>query len=394
MPWNNQSGGGGGGPWGSPPGGGNNNPWGRPSGGGGSQPPGPDLEELLRRSQDRFKRVMPGGFGSGKGIALALLVVGGLWMASGIYRVQQDEAGVVLRFGEYVRTELPGLRWHLPSPIETVYTPQVTTVNRMEIGFRSVGDNRRGGSERDVEDESLMLTGDENIIDIDFTVFWKVKEEAGAAADYLFNIRDPEQTVKKAAESAMREVIGQTDIQPALTEARQQIETRTREILQAMLDSYDAGIAVTQVQLQKVDPPSAVVDAFNDVQRARQDRERLRNEAEAYRNDIIPRARGEAERLIQEASAYREEVVSLAQGDAQRFVSVLEAYNSNPEVTAKRMYLETMEAVLGGTNKIIMDGGQNGTNGVLPYLPLDQLTNRLRQQGPASGPAQPAPQSR
>lgn len=332
---------------------------------------------------------MPGGFGTGKGLGLAALVVLGLWMASGVYRVQQNELGVVLRFGEFVRTEEPGLRWHLPAPIETVFRPPVTNVNRLEIGFRSVGDGRRGGAERDVPDESLMLTGDENIIDIDFTVFWQIRR--AEANFYLFNIRDPELTVRKAAESAMREVIGQTDIQPALTEARQRIEVRTREILQDMLNDYQAGIDITQVQLQKVDPPAPVVDAFNDVQRARQDRERLRNEAEAYRNDIIPRARGEAERLIQEASAYREQVVSLAQGDAQRFISVLEAYNVNPEVTAKRMYLETMQEVLGSTNKIIMDGGENGA-GVLPYLPLDQLTNRLRPQGQQAG--QPAPQSR
>ncbi|MFM2044108.1 MAG: putative HflK protein [Pseudomonadota bacterium] len=395
MPWNNQSGGGGGGPWGSPPGGGGNgggnNPWGRPGGGGGGgggQPPGgPDLEELLRKSQDRFKKAMPGGFGSGKGIALAGLVLVGLWLSSGIYRVQQDEKGVVLRFGEYVRTEEPGLRWHLPAPIETVFTPKVTSVNRLEIGFRSGAGGTRTAGDRDVADESLMLTGDENIIDIDFSVFWVISD-AGA---YLFNIRDPEATVKKAAESAMREVIGQTEIQPALTEARQRIEVRTREILQQMLNDYQAGIEVTQVQLQKVDPPAPVVDAFNDVQRARQDRERLRNEAEAYRNDIIPRARGEAERLIQEASAYREQVVSLAQGDAQRFVSVLEAYNVSPQVTARRLYLETMQEVLGRTNKIIMEGGADGT-GAMPYLPLDRLINRPANpaQAPAQGqPAQP-----
>jgi len=395
MPWNNQSGGGGGGPWGPPPGGGGggNNPWGRPGGGGGGGPqaPGPDLEDLLRKSQDRFKRMMPGGFGSGKGIALVVLAAVGIWMASGIFRVQQDEQGVVLRFGEYVRTEMPGLSWHLPAPIETVYTPKVTRVNRMEIGFRSAGDGRRGTAERDVADESLMLTGDENIIDIDFSVFWVIKD----ARDYLFNIRDPEATVKKAAESAMREVIGQTEIQPALTEARQRIEMRTREILQQMLDDYEAGIEVTQVQLQKVDPPAPVVDAFNDVQRARQDRERLRNEAEAYRNDIIPRARGEAERLVQEASAYREQVVNLAQGDAQRFISVLDAYTQAPEVTARRLYLETMQEVLQGTSKIIIDEnsttGGNGS-GVLPYLPLNELMQRRGAPAPAGD--QQAPNGR
>lgn len=382
MPWNNQ-GGGGGGPWGPPPGGGGNNPWGRPPGGGGPGPQGPDLEDLLRKGQDRFKKMVPGGVGGGKGVAIAVAVVAILWAASGFYRVQPDEQGVVLRFGEWVRTDQPGLSWHFPAPIETALTPKVTRVNRIEVGYRSMGtDARRPGADRDVADESLMLTGDENIIDIDFTVFWLIKD----AGNYLFKIRDPEATVKKAAESAMREVIGRTDIQPALTEARQSIETSTRALLQAMLDEYQAGIEITQVQLQKVDPPGPVVDAFNDVQRARQDRERARNEAEAYRNDIIPRARGEAERLIQEASAYREQVVSLAQGDAKRFSSVLEAYQQAPEVTARRLYLETMQEVMSGANKIIIDDkGGPGGQGVMPYLPLNELLPRKAPQ-----PAQPA----
>lgn len=386
MPWNNQGGGNGGGPWGSPPGGGGNgggnNPWGRPpGGGGGGQPPGgPDLEELLRKGQERFKNLTPGGLGGGKGILLGVLALGVLWGLSGIYRVQPDEQGVVRRFGEYVRTEQPGLRYHLPAPIEMVDTPKVTLVNRLEVGYRSGTDSRRPGG-GDILDESLMLTGDENIIDIDFTVLWVIKD----AGHYLFKIRDPGNTVKMAAESAMREVIGRTDIQPALTEARQDIEQQTKALLQTMLDEYQSGIEITQVQLQKVDPPAPVVDAFNDVQRARQDRERLRNEAEAYRNDIIPRARGEAEQLIQQASAYREQVVSLAQGDAQRFAQVLSAYNQAPEITARRMYLETMQEVLGGTNKIIIDQGKG--SGVVPFLPLNELTNQIRQQTPATSAA-------
>ncbi|MCW2248912.1 membrane protease subunit HflK [Azospirillum fermentarium] len=379
MPWTNQGGGGGGGPWGPPPGGGGGgqNPWGRPSGGGGGGggPQPPDLEELLRRSQNRLKRVMPGGFGSGRGIGLVVLVIGLIWLASGIYRVGADEQGVVLRFGQWVRTEEPGLRYHLPAPIEAVYLPKVTNVNRIEIGYRSAGEGRRG--DRDVADESLMLTGDENIIDIDFTVFWQIKD----AGEFLFKIRDPEATVKKAAESAMREVIGRTELQPALTEARQQTEQATKQLLQAMLDEYQSGVLITQVQLQKADPPSPVIDAFNDVQRARSDRERLRNEAEAYRNDIIPRARGEAERLIQEASAYREQVVSLAQGDADRYTKIHEAYNLSKDVTSQRMYLETMESVLEGARKIIIDGKAAAGQGVVPYLPLNQLAP------PASAPA-------
>jgi len=391
MPWSNQGGGGnGGGPWGSPPGGGSGggsggggggpSPWGRPPGGGS---PAPDLEELLRKGQERLRKLLPGGFGSGKGVAIVVAVLAGLWLASGFYRVLPDEQGVVLRFGQWVRTEPSGLRYHLPGPIESVLTPKVTRVNRIEIGYRSGGDGRRGG-ERDVPDESMMLTGDENIIDIDFTVFWVIKD----AGKYLFKVRDPEMTVKKAAESAMREVIGRTELQPALTEARQQIETSTLQLLQHMLDEYQTGVQVTQVQLQKSDPPAPVVDAFNDVQRARSDRERLRNEAEAYRNDIIPRARGDAERLIQEAQAYREQVVSLAQGDAARFLSVYQAYSQSKDVITRRMYLETMEQVMRGTHKVIIDTGVQGGAGVMPYLPLPPLTT-----GPAvpSAPAAAPP---
>ncbi|CAO3422178.1 FtsH protease activity modulator HflK [Azospirillum doebereinerae] len=387
MPWNNQGGGGGGGPWGPPPGGnGPNNPWGRPpsGGGGGGGPTPPDLEDLLRRSQDRLRRAMPGGIGSGRGVGLVVGVLALIWLASGIYRVEADEQGVVMRFGEWTRTEQPGLRYRLPSPIETVLLPKTTRVNRIEVGYRSAGDGRRG--DRDVPDESLMLTGDENIIDIDFTVFWVIKD----AGNFLFKIRDPESTVKKAAESAMREVIGRTDLQPALTEARQQTETSTRNLLQAMLDEYQSGIEITQVQLQKADPPAPVIDAFNDVQRARADRERARNEAETYRNDIIPRARGEAERLVQEASAYREQVVSLAQGDAQRFSKIYEAYALSKDVTAKRMYLETMEEILRGRNKIIVDGSAQG---VVPYLPLNQLAPQPQAPGLGVQPRPSAPQA-
>ena len=324
---------------------------------------------MLRRGQDRFRRVMPKGLGGGRGIAVILGILVLVWLATGFFRVQPDEEGVVMRFGEFVRTAGPGLHYHLPAPIESVELPKVTRVNRIDIGFVSPAEGRTGP--RDVPEESLMLTGDENIIDIDFTVLWRV----GNAADYLFNVRNPEETVKVMAESAMREIIGRTEIQPALTEARQLIESSTRDLLQQSLDEYGAGIVITQVQLQKVDPPEQVVDAFNDVLRSRQDQQRLRNEAEAYRNDIIPRARGEAVRLVQEAEAYREEVVSRAQGDAQRFLSVLGSYQQAPEVTARRFYLETMEEVFRGVNKVIIDDNA-GQTGVVPYLPLEQLQRR------------------
>ena len=381
MPWNNQ--GGGGGPWGSGTGGGDgggNNPWGggrgnSPWGGGrGGGPTPPDLEEMLRRGQDRFRRVMPKGFGGGRGIVLIIGVAVLLWLLTGIYRVQPDQEGVVQRFGEYVRTAGPGLHYHLPAPIETVTRPSVTSVNRIDVGFRSAEGRQRAIDE---PEESLMLTGDENIIDIDFTVLWRIS----SARDYLFNVRNPEETVRIAAESSIREVMGRTDIQPALTEARAQIEQTTRELLQGIIDEYGAGIEVTGVQLQSVDPPAPVVDAFNDVLRARQDLQRLRNEAEAYRNDIIPRARGEAERLIQEASAYRESVINQAQGDAERFLSVLSSYRLAPAVTAQRFYLETIEQVFSGVNKVIIDDDAGGGQGVVPYLPLNELQRRNVSDG-------------
>ena len=373
MPWKQQGGGG------SPFGGGQG-PWGRPpsGGGGGGRGPGgppPDFEDMLRRGQDRFRRLVPGGLRGGRG--LILLVVGAiaLWLLSGFYRVQPDEQGVVLRFGEWTRTTPPGLNYHLPGPIESVLTPKVTRVNRIEVGLRSVGETTRGVPVRDIAEESLMLTGDENIVDIDFTVFWVIKD----AGKFLFNIRNPEATVKLTAESAMREVIGQTPIQSALTEGRNEIEESTQARVQQLLDDYGAGIEVRRVQLLKVDPPGPVIDAFVDVQRARADLERLRNEAEAYRNDILPRARGEAEKMIQDANAYREEITNKAKGEAERFIKVLESYQASKDVTTQRIYLETLEEVFRGMNKVIIDSSAQGGPGVVPYLPLPEIQKRVQQ---------------
>ena len=367
MFWQSQ----GGGPWGSGPRGGG--PWGGNRGsGGGPGPRGrpPDFEELLRRSQDRFRSVLPGGLRTGGGIALAAIAIAVIWLASGFYRVLPDEVGVVLRFGAYNRTTQPGLNYHLPAPIEKVLTPSVTRVNRTEIGWRSAeGATARGVGSRQVGEEALMLTGDENIVDINFTVFWVIKNAQG----YLFNIRDPDATVKSAAESAMREVVGETPIAQALSEGRGKIETETQHLLQGILDAYGAGIEVTQLQLQKVDPPAPVIDAFRDVQRALADRERLRNEAEAYRNDIIPRARGEAVRIKQEAEGYRQQIINQAQGDADRFVAVYHAFKAAEDVTLQRLYLETMEEILKNSNKVIIDKSAQGESGVLPYLPLPAL---------------------
>ena len=278
----------------------------------GSSPP--DLEELLRRGQDKLRTVLPGGNLGGRGIALIALAAVALWGFSGFFRVEPDELGVVLRFGKYIRDAKPGLNYHIPYPIESVETPKVTRVNRIDIGMRLVEDLRRGTQMRDVPEESLMLTGDENIVDVDFAVFWVVKPQG--AGDYRFNIQNPEGTVKAVAESAMREVVGRSDIQPILTGARQNIETGVAELMQKTLDSYKSGIQITQVQMQKVDPPAQVIDSFRDVQAARADGERAQNEAQTYANRVVPEARGRAAQITQAAEAYREQTVAEARGQA------------------------------------------------------------------------------
>jgi len=364
MPWSNQSGGGrrGGGPWGQ-----------GPSGGPQHQP---DLEELLKRSQDRLKQVMPGGAGlPGSFVFLIAVVVAAIVAFYAFtFRVDADELGVVMRFGNPIRSEPPGLHFRLPYPIEEVRRPKVTRQNIIEVGMRTRTGARGFGGVTDVPEESLMLTGDENIVDVDFVVYWRIRD----AQKYLFNIQNPEVTVKEVAESAMREVVGQSNIQPILTEARQKTEQAVQKLMQEVLDAYGAGVSIDQVQLQKVDPPSQVIDAFRDVQAARADQERLQNEAYAYRNRIVPEARGEAERILQSARAYKEQTVAEANGQTARFLKVYEEYKKAPEVTRKRMYLETMERVLGGTDKIILDS--KAGQGVVPFLPLDQL-QRKREGG-------------
>ncbi len=376
MPWSSQSGGGG--PWGSGPRG----PWG--SGPQSQGPKQPDLEEFLRRSQDRLRSFLPGNLG-GRGIALIALVAVVLWGFSGFFRVEPDELGVVLRFGKFEREVQPGLNYHLPYPIETALTPKALRVNKIDIGFRESDDMRGGTAVVDVPEESLMLTGDENIVDVDFSVFWKVKPNA--VGDFLFNVQGPETTVKAVAESAMREVIGQSNIGPILTGARQKIETAVQNLMQGMLDNYGAGILVQQVQLQKVDPPTQVIDAFRDVQAARSDLERLQNEAETYANRVVPEAKGRAAKILQDAQAYRAQTVADATGQASRFTQVYEQYKKAPDVTRQRMYLETMERILGGTDKTIIDTGKNGGPGVVPYLPLTSLPQPQQPSASASAPA-------
>jgi len=349
-------------------------PWGnggndRPSGNGGGNKRPPNIDDLAGQFQDSLKKMFPGKKipGGNKPILLFGIIILGIWLASGFYRVLPDEQGVVLRFGKYVNQTQPGLHYHLPFPVEKVLTPKVTKVNRIDVGYRSASDTGRATSVSDVPEESLMLTGDENIVDIDYSVFWIIKD----AGKFLFNIQSPEDTVKSVAETAMREVIAKNGIQSILTEGRAQIEIDTQNIMQEILDSYDSGISITQVQTQKADPPKEVIDAFRDVQAAKADKERAQNEAEAYANDVIPRARGEAAQILQQAEAYKQEVVALAEGEASRFLAIYNEYRKARTVTQERMYLETMEKVMADINKIIIDKKSGG--GVVPYLPLPEL---------------------
>lgn len=369
MAWNQQ--GGGGGPWGSGGGtnggrGGPNDPWGSgrgPRRPGGGQTPPPDIDELIRQASERFRKMVPGGFGFGGGaIALLVLAVLAIWGLSGIYTVGQAERGVVLRFGKHVRDEDPGLRYHLPYPIETVLLPMVTRENRIEFGVETLPN----GQSRFDTGASLMLTGDENIIDIQFSVVWVIKDPAA----YLFNLRNPDETVRWAAESAMREVVGQMNLQRALTDGRIDIETRTRTILQGLMDEYGSGIEIRRLQVQKNAPPSEVGDAFSQVQRARQQREQKALEAQTRSNQIIPVARGERAAMIEAAEAYKESVVLNATGNAQRFSAIYGAYKGNPGITRSRIYIETMEQVFRNANKLVTD---SNASGVVPYLALPEL---------------------
>ena len=374
MPWgdkDNQ------GPWGKPSGsnGNQNNTGGK--GPGGTPPQGPDFDDILRRGQEKLRQFTGGGgyHDGSKGIILILAVFILLWLSSGIYFVKADEQGVVTRFGAFTRTTTPGVNYHLPYPIEAVSVPRVTAVNHEEIGFRS-GSATRTNRNGDVPlaEESLMLTGDENILDIDFEVQWKISN----APDFLFNIRNPEETVKAVAESAMREVIGKSKIANVLAEGKLQVAQDTRKLMQDTLNSYKAGIEIITVNLLKADPPAEVLDAQRDVQTALADAETARNQAEAYHNDIVPKARGEAQKLVLDAEAYKQEVIARAQGEASRFSNIYNEYKQAKDVTRKRMYLETMENVLQGMNKVIIDG-KNG-NGVVPYLPLPELKAKAAEE--------------
>jgi len=349
----------------------NNNPWGS-SGNGSGRNPGPNMDDIIRNAQNKFKGFIPKSFFGKTGPLLIIGILVLIWLGSGFYRVLPDEQGVVLQFGKFTKMTQPGLNYHLPFPIERVFTPKVTKINRIDVGYRQSSDSRVTAI-RDVEEESLMLTGDENIVDIDFSVFWLIND----AGKFLFNVQGPEQTIKSAAETAMREVIGQGRIQSILTEGRTDIENKTGILIQQILDDYGTGITITQVQTQKADPPSQVIDAFRDVQAARADLERQRNEAEAYANDIIPRARGEAEQILQSAEGYRQKVIADSEGKASRFLSIQAEYAKAPIVTKKRIFYETMEEVFSDMDKVIIDKASG--NSVVPYLPLPELSKKKKE---------------
>ena len=375
MPWQNQGGPWGGGGSGGGGGGGGQGPWGRgPSGGGPRQP---DIEDMVRRTQDRLKTVLPGG-GGWRGMILILIVFVLIWLATGFYRIDAGQQGIELVFGRWngVTTD-PGLNWNFPAPIGSVEKANVEQRTQTQIGLTYVGES----TTRAVEEESLMLTCDENIIDIQFVVIWKISD----AGQFVFNVRDQEATVKSAAEAAMREIVGQSNFERMLTADRVEVGRRARTLIQQILDNYQAGILVENVAVNRVDAPQQVVDAFRDVQAAKADQQRLINEAQLYYNQITQRAEGEAQQIILAAEGYKAQTIALATGNAQRFISVYDQYKANPGVTSRRLYLETMERVLRSMNKVLVDNSAG--SGTVPYLPLDKL---IQGQQPSTAPV-PAP---
>ena len=366
MPWRNTSGGGG--PWG----GGGQGPW-----SGGGKPP--DLEDILRKSQDRMKRLLPGGFGSGRSLAFIALVGLALWLATGFYRVEPDEEGIALIFGQVWKLTYPGLNYNLPAPIGEVLTPKVKRVNRVEVGFRSTVDADGNSSAQDVPEEGLMLTGDKKIIDMQYTVFWAIKDPK----QYLFAIRDPDDTVKNVAESAMHEIIGRSEFEYVRTKGQAATEQEALVLVQQLLDSYHAGIQVSQVAMKNIAPPAETIAAFRDITAASQDAISSVNEAQGYYNQVTQNADGQAQKIIKEAEAYKAQRVALATGEAQRFEAVFAAYQKAPDITRRRLYLETMEQVLKGVNKVLIDPRLSG--GAVPYLSLNEL---MKHEG--TGAAAPA----
>lgn len=383
MPWEQNSGGPWGGGGGKRGGGGGNgrggggpqSPWGGGGSGGGPGRQPPDVEEFVRRSQEKLKGMIPGGFGTGPVVGLIAVVVIAFWFATGFYRVEPDQQGVELVFGELHQTTAPGLNYNFPAPIGEVLTPSVTAINQVVIGFRAAG----SGAAQDVRQESEMLTGDENIISIHFAVFWRIKD----AGDFLFNIRNPEESVKNAAEAAMREIVGKNDFEFTRTEGRTQIAQQTHTLMQSILDSYFSGVEVTQVNLQKVDPPADVIEAFRDVQAASADKEATINKATAYFNQVTERAKGEADQITRAAEAYKQERIDRATGESERFNQIYAQYAEGKDITRRRIYLQMMEEILGDIDKVVvgdgLEGGRAGS-GVVPYLPIDRMLDEQRRR--------------
>jgi len=349
MPWDNNTGGGGRNP-------NNGGPWGQAPGGGGGPRRGgtPNLEEILSRGRDQFKGGLPGGRWAIVGVILALIV---FWGLNAVYTINPQEVGVKLRFGRPMELSNPGLHFHY-WPIESIERVTVTE-NQTSIGTRGAS---RGG------DDGLMLSGDQNIVDVRFSVLWAVSDPI----KYLFNVREPEDMVRSAGESAMREVVGRRPAQDIFRDDRAGIALEVQRITQAILESYELGVNVAQIAIENVAPPAEVADAFDEVQRAEQDEDRFQEEARQYANTLLGDARGQAAQMREDAAAYKNRVVQEAEGEAARFTSILEEYAKAPEVTRKRLFLETMEQVLGSSEKVIIEGGAGGT-GVVPYLPLPEL---------------------
>ena len=345
-------------PWES----GGNNPWGGGSSG------NKDLEDSIKKAKEKFGKFKIGG---PRNISILIIVALIIWLATGFYRVEPDEQGIELLFGKWnqVTTE-PGLHYFFPTPFGKTMTPKVESIRKINVGYRSASELgfSSNSSNRNVLEESLMLTGDQNIVDVNFTVLYKIKD----AGKFLFKLRNPETTVKDMSESVMREIVGQRDLEFLLTGGRQEVEQVVRSDLQDILDEYESGILVQSIQLQSVNPPALVIDAFDEVQRARQDKEKLVNEANSYMNKIVPNARGDAAKLVQEATAYKEQVIKQAEGVAQNFIDVYNSYKTTKYVTRQRIYLETLTEVLEGPNKIILDSTGEG-QGVVPYLPINEL---------------------
>lgn len=357
-------------------------PWKQQGGGGGGRGPNnepPDLDEMIKKARENMETLLPEGFGGGKILAIFFLILLFGWLITGIFIVQPGEQAVIQRFGQYDRTiAQEGVGYRIPWPIEKVTIVNVAEFRRLSIGFseNSASNSRFRASPTSQRsnnlEESLMLTSDRNIVDINLVVLWNIH----SSEDYLFNIKDQEATIKKVAESAIREIVGQNNMFPIITRSRDEIAARTKEILQKNLDDYNSGVNVAQILIEKAEVHPEVQNAFQDVQSAKQDAEDIQNQAQAYREDILPRARGEAIKQIQQAEAYKQSAIARAKGDADRFNSVLQAYRTGQDVTKKRIYLETMEGVLKNANKIILD--QNGPNGqgVVPFLPLNEITKQ------------------